>query len=127
MSLSSSLAAALLDEPICARPYAVRSIKSFSRERTVVCIGDWVLVEENDVRVIGRVRAMVEGLITSEELVVSSCIRLLCESCAEPQEGSHGEIWADLSDTSNTMLVSLEAVHISVKTRHVHDKHAVYS
>ena len=127
MSASSRLAASLAEEPISTHPYALRSIESFSRERTVVCIGDWVLVETGDVRVIACVREMVEALITSEDLVVGSFIRLLCVHCAAPQQGNDGEIWTSLPDTSNTMVALLEDVHISVLTRHMHEKHAVYS
>ena len=62
---SSPLIAALLVEPVQCRPYAIRSIRSVMRERVSIERADWVLVEQGGVRVVARVRDMMECLVTA--------------------------------------------------------------
>ena len=125
LAVTSPLVAALLQEP--ERPYSVRHITSVTREREQILREDWVLVEQDQVRVIARVRDMMECLVETAELGVHNVVRLWCEACVEPNTGEHGELWALPPPLDSAMLVSLEDVHVAVKTRNIHALHDVYT
>ena len=123
---SSPLIAALLVEPVQCRPYAIRSIRSVMRERVSIERADWVLVEQGGVRVVARVRDMMECLLQQGDQVLS-VVRLWCDSCVEPRQGAHGELWAPHGQGDSTALIKLEEVHIAVKSRNSHAQHDVYT
>lgn len=126
LAVSSPLAAALLQEPPERRPYSVRHISSVTRERECIMREDWVLVQQDGVRVVGLVRDMMECLIQDEE-GVHSVVRFWCEACVEPRTGELGEMWAPPPRTESAMLVAFEDTQVTVKTRIVHAQHNVYA
>ena len=87
---------------------------------------DWVLVQQDGVRVVGLVRDMMECLVQDEE-GVHSVVRFWCEACVEPRTGELGEMWAPPPRTESAMLVAFEDTQVTVKTRIVHAQHNVYA
>ena len=107
------------------QPYAIRSIVSLTRERERFTTGDWVLVEQAEVRVIVRIRSMAQCLFHGEEDIVNSFIRIWCDCVVEPHIGTSGELWATPKSTGET-LIALEEVHLKSVTRNSHESHDVY-
>ena len=126
MAVTSPLVAALLQQPLISRPYAVRSITSVTRERERFQTGDYVLVQQGAMRVIVRILTMVECRIEVEQ-VVQAVVRLWCDSLVEPRFGERGELWAPPAANAGQTLLSLEEVHMTRMTRNSHQSHDVYS
>ena len=126
MSQTSPLIAALLKRAPAMRPYAVRHLKSVTRERVSFEREEWVLIERGSYRLLARVRDMVECRIESDA-GVHSVIRLWCDSCVTPKHGTDGELWANHTCRNDKTIVALEEVQITPKTRNTHVEHAVFT
>ena len=111
------------------RPYAVRSIKSFSRARVKIERMDYVLLRKGPSSAIARVRDLVECLVEDSQRGVSCVVRMWCDSCVQPNLGRNGELWAkpprDAGD--RCMLVEVEHMDIAPKVRNSHILHDVYT
>ena len=92
--------------------------------------GDRLLVTQEHQHVIARVRDLAQCLLEGEQHAVTSVVRMWCDACVEPRIGDHGETWAPRppADGGRTiMLVCMEDVKITIKTRNAHAAHDVYT
>ena len=94
-------------------PAAVRMLTSVSRGPDTVTVGDWVVVQQGETRYAGRVKGMLQAVIT-QELRVVRVVRLLLAHVTACSEGALNELWSEMAPHTSVSVAKFEYVHVTV-------------
>ena len=94
-------------------PAAVRMLTSVSRGPDTVTVGDWVVVQQGETRHAGRVKGMLQAVVT-QELRVVRVVRMLLAHVTGCSEGALNELWSEVAPDTSVSVAKFEYVHVTL-------------